>query len=887
MSSYQKIKDFVSGRLQLKYNDENVLEDRAIEEELENVKKLLSTNAKVYVFDDSDIQLSDEEFIRMHRELETHFNVHAEIGFLMQGESQQNRDNTWWTGEIQQISDNYYWNRYKKYLKKSLPDNVVRTIDLDTDLIMNNIENPNIDSFERYGMVVGHVQSGKTANYSSLICKAADAGYKFIVVIAGGINNLRNQTQERINESFVGSNKGKPVGVGKGSFITHKEPTSLTTVEMDFNQQDANRYSQIAKFETNITPMVIVIKKHTSTLSNVIDWLEKIYHKNKISNHAMLMIDDESDYASINYNDENNPTKINEKLRVLLNLFHKSTYVAYTATPYANIFIDHEATHKDYGSDLFPNDFIYALNAPDSYFGARKIFLDEDRKYLVPIDDYLEDIPPKHKKDWTLSSIPASLYEAMRVFILNIAIRSLRGQGDKHNSMLIHATRFTDVHYEFSLHVSKYIEDIKEDVDSYGKLNNSEEYSRLIKNLHETLELRYCDIEFTWKNILNTICNIIETIVIREVRQKRKDETKLIPLEYREKLPTNAIVIGGTSLARGYTLEGLSVSYFLRNTVFYDTLMQMGRWFGYRIGYEDICKIYMSETMIDNFGRIIEATEDLIKDFKVMSEANKTPDDFGLAVKQHPDSALQVTARNKQKNIREFTFNMKLEGQAKETSWLSSSKKAKENNLLSVENIIKKLEKNYNKENIGNSIVWKNIDKKIVMDFLNNFQVYQKDALGISVRMPIAFIKKYVQTRENDWDVALYSGKGEIVSIASLSFKREGRKGKEKEDNDYIEIQGRQISTGTSESIALESSLRKELGSNRKEIRKNLKNPLLRLHILDVRDKETGLVIDEKLAAFGVSFPGSALSKNETVNLKINTVYYKNLLEDLEIESDD
>ena len=140
-------------------------------------------------------------------------------------------------------------------------------------------------------MVVGHVQSGKTANYSSLICKAADAGYKFIVVIAGGINNLRNQTQERINESFVGKDRGRPIGVGIGHSMLSKEPKSLTTIERDFNKQDADRNSQGTNFETNITPILIVIKKHTTTLSSVINWLEKVYNKNRISNHAMLMIE--------------------------------------------------------------------------------------------------------------------------------------------------------------------------------------------------------------------------------------------------------------------------------------------------------------------------------------------------------------------------------------------------------------------------------------------------------------------------------------------------------------------------------------------------------------------------------------------------------------------
>ncbi len=685
MNSYQKIKNFIFIKLQEKQDENSILEISNIDEEINNIKILLSIpEATKALFGDIDIILNDDDFSRMKKELETHFDVKMEEGILIQGEEQQNRDTTWWTGELKQKTDTFYWNRYKKYIKTSLPDDVVKTIDTDTDIVMNNIENPDINNFNRYGMVVGHVQSGKTANYAALICKAADAGYKFIVVIAGGINNLRNQTQERINEAFIGrDNSGNQVGAGKGNASLEKLPISLTTVERDFNKQDADRNSQGSNFDNTNTPIVLVIKKNTSTLKNVIKWLESQY-KNKIDKHSMLMIDDESDYASINTNDEEDPTTINIRLRKLLSLFNKSCYVAYTATPYANIFIDHEAGHDEVGRDLFPKDFIYSLDAPSNYFGARKIFLDSNQKHLVVIDDYLDDIPSKHPKDFPLLSIPESLYEAMRVFILNIAIRRLRGQGNQHNSMLIHATRFTLVHQRFALHAEKYIEKLRVDIDAYSKLPNATQISVLINRLKYTFDERN-DIENKpkWADVSEVLSDVLETVVIREVHQKTS-----VPLEYRKDRVTNAIVVGGTSVSRGYTLEGLSVSYFLRNTVFYDTLMQMGRWFGYRTNYEDLCKIYMSESMIDNFARIIEATEDLIDDFKLMSEAKKTPNDFGLAIKQHPESALQVTARNKQKNVQEFIFNMKLDGQAKETSWLSTDIEKKEINLTTIKNII-------------------------------------------------------------------------------------------------------------------------------------------------------------------------------------------------------
>lgn len=866
MSSYQAIKNHIFANLKKSNNID-------IHTEIDNTKKAiqevgLEMFAKIIGV--ADLQKIDNNaWQRMQTDLETQFNVKMEQGILIKGTAQQNRDTTWWTGKAQKESEDYYWSRYKQYLQDSLPPEVVKTINDDTDVVMNNIENPTKTQFDRRGMVVGHVQSGKTGNYAGLICKAADAGYKFIVVIAGGIKNLRNQTQERLNEAFVGKDGGQQVGVGIGNAQDDKLPISLTNREKDFNKQDADRNAQSTNFDTNTTPVILVIKKNVHSLKNVINWLNAQY-PNKISTHAMLMIDDESDYASIDTSKpENEPTAINKGLRKILAKFNKSVYVAYTATPYANIFIDHESEHHQYEYDLFPRDFIYALNAPTNYFGAREIFLDSDRQYLVPVDDYQDDIPVKHKKDFELPAIPKSLYEAIRVFLLNIAIRGLRGQGDKHNSMLIHITRFTAVHQKLTLHVDSYIEKIKNDIVAYGKLSNANQQSLLLQDLEQTLNATHQGLEFTWNEILECLCEKIESVDTREVHQQRK-----APLEYRNDIATNAIVIGGTSLSRGYTLEGLSVSYFLRNTVFYDTLMQMGRWFGYREGYQDLCKVYIPETMIDNFGHIIEATEDLIDDFKKMQDENMTPKDFGLAVKQHPDSLLQITARNKQRHVTDFIHSMCLDGRSKETSWLSNDTQHKQDNLSAIKSIINKLQTDYQTEKVGNVYLWRNINKTLVINFLSEFKVYQNDAFGISSRMPIKFIKKYAQDVNAKWDIALYSGNGANESIGNIEIKKEQRK--IRLSNDCIEVQNRQVSTGTSESIALDRDTRVKLGSSRKEARERLTNPLLRLHILDTS-------IDNELAAFGASFPSGIISDTQNISLRINTVQ-QSLLLDLEYE---
>lgn len=883
LSSYEKIKAFIMTKLEAV---DGVLPNDKIVSEINNTKILINNisneHLAMMLSADSIEKLEEDDWNMMQRELETLFDVEMSSGVLIQGNEQQKRDTSWWTNREKLRCDGYYWNRYQKYIKKSLPFEVVKTIDVDTDRVMNNIEDPGVDEFSRYGMVVGHVQSGKTGNYSALICKAADAGYKFIVVIAGGMNNLRNQTQDRLNKSFVGEDMGVTVGVGKiaGKKRSHL-PVSLTTKVQDFNKRDANKNSQSINFDNINSPIILVIKKNSSTLANVIDWLQAQYKNQKISKHAMLLIDDESDYASINTKSEENPTIINEKIRTLLGLFRKSAYVAYTATPYANIFIDHKVNRENLGKDLFPKDFIYALGAPSNYFGARKIFLDSNFKHIITIEEPA-NLKLNHKKDIEVRYLPESLKEAIRLFIINIGIRGLRNQTSKHNSMLIHATRFTMVHQKIALCVESYVATLRKDIVSYGLLDYPERQSKNIAVIKETFEKRCKEVEFLWEQVIKSINSIIETVIIREVHQ-----SKSVELEYRDDCVTNAIVIGGTSLSRGYTLEGLSVSYFLRRTVFYDTLMQMGRWFGYRSNYEDLCRIYMTKNMRDNFKLIIEATEDLFEDFRIMESEKKTPEDFGLAVQQHPDSGLQVTARNKQKSSKEIYHEMKLDGSLKETSWITVDTVANKANVSLIKSIISKINEKHDEDpSIKSTHLWKFVDKTIVEEFVNKFKLYNfnsddNDFFGIRSRMPIDFIKKYINEINTEWDVALYSGNGHCFNITdTIKINKEIRVIEQK--NSYFEVLNRQVSSGSSESISLSDE---ECGgidrSKRKEIRKKLKRPLLMLHILE--DKENPQE-ELGLAAFGISFPGSITSSGKTVMLKINTVYIEKLLKEEEYD---
>jgi hypothetical protein len=870
-NSYQAVKGYIFDKLN---KIPGPLEKSAIQQEISNVKVVIGAVQAPILHSILSVSeftnLQESEWEQMRHEFEVHFDVGMRHGFVIQGNEQQLRDNTWWSSLAKGKTNLYYWDRYKEYLSKSLPPSVVKTTDDDTDAVMNNLESPGTDRFNRYGMVVGHVQSGKTLNYSSLVCKAADAGYKFIVIIAGGINNLRDQTQERMNESFVGYSGGDQVGAGIGTGGKHLMPLSLTTILRDFNKQDADRLAQGMNFETVNVPILLVIKKNTSTLKNVIEWLEKQYRGHDIE-HAMLVIDDESDYASINTKGEDDPTSINKKLRQLLSLFKRSAYVAYTATPYANIFIDHKASNENVGKDLFPKDFIYALNAPTNYFGARKIFIDSNQQHLVAINDHETVIPYSHKKDFFLEYLPENLLDAIRLFLINIAIRRLRGQGDKHNSMLIHATRFTDVHRNLATLAEEYLTLIKKDIVAYASLPDADGQSVLLREISETYYRYHANLATSWNKVLLELPNFVESVVIRDVHAK-----SAIPLEYRKDVVTNAIVVGGASLARGFTVEGLSVSYFLRNTIFYDTLMQMGRWFGYRPGYEDLCRIFMPQDRITDFAEIIRATEDLVDDFKLMAENRKTPEDFGLYIKENPDSALQVTARNKQHNMEYFYFDMRLEGSLKETSYLRKEPEVIRDNVQAIKDLIDQLPVQDIPE--FESILWRDIDRSLVRKFVNRYQTYDKDKLGLSSRMPIGFIKEYIDQTDTLWDIALYSGEGHEFYHNNIKIRRQRRVINDK--NGAYEVLNRQVSSGTSEAIAVEDpELRRSVSNSRKKARGARDKPLMMLHILQVQDGDLKL---EEIAAYGISFNGTAVSDAKPVRLMVNTVFLDQLEDRLE-----
>lgn len=832
----------------------------------------------VQVYNEEDI----EESIKR---LEERFDINMSVGTLFSAE-----DYRPWLDEQRGEIEWYYWNRYKRLLaKKRFPREVINAIHADTDRILDHLENPVKEgAWARKGLVVGHVQSGKTANYTGLICKAADAGYRLIIVLAGMSNSLRNQTQERIDEGFVGIETSKlgdnlplkNILKGVGELNSDRLPNSFTTRKRDFDRQFAQTRGSIANSEH---PFILVIKKNTNSFSNLIAWLKN--NNLHLDKFPFLLIDDEADHASINTNKpELDPTAINSKLTELLSLFIKNTYVGYTATPFANVFIDPGP------NDIFPEDFIYSLNTPDNYIGSEKIFgPNSDLNVVREIYDYEDYIPLKHKKNLNPTEIPPSLKEAIIVFILVCTGRILRGQVNKHNSMLINVSVLKDVHRPIKLLVLEYLDDLREAIRNHYALPEHESIKNPFIKLIKSIWIKeFSKLEFDWKVFQGCLKAAVSPISVIEVNTSKTGE----PISYEEELyPSgrNVIAVGGYSLSRGLTLEGLTVSYFLRNTKMYDTLMQMGRWFGYRDGYADLCRIYMPPESISWYRHISDVTEELRSEFKRMEIAQMTPKDFGLCVRSHPESLI-VTARNKMRTGKKVPRQISLYGRQIETSVLSASKQNVIGNWKSLEILISNVTKDAEYKRDKSNHLFRKVPVVFVKEFIDSYENHPASYLTESSPV-LDYIDNISNNGATKWDVLLVNSssvkESNIVQVINGYSIRALYRTVSDEISGAVSSDKRRFGSGSWEKAGLSEEQIKlaklkypELKTIPGKAYRSVRNiPLLMLYILDCRKYggDTPL-FDKGVVAWGISFPGLSGSRRpeKLVEYVVNTTWWNN-----------
>ncbi|WP_282169065.1 Z1 domain-containing protein [Ruegeria atlantica] len=711
-------------------------------------------------------------------------------------------------------SDWKYWPRYAEHLEGKLPLSAVESIDEATDEILGNLEDPKrTGAWDRRGLVVGHVQSGKTGNYTGLICKAADAGYKIIIVLAGLHNNLRAQTQIRLDEGFLGYatlvnvDELPRVGVGLLDSDHSYKPNCAT------NRSDRGDFNKHRADSLNVSPeekpWLFVVKKNKTVLERLQYWIdnhawdtEEPDSKRKlVSKLPLLIIDDESDHGSVdtgekpvddfgNVNLEHDPKTINKLIRQILHSFTRKAYVGYTATPFANIFIHSKGQTDQHGPDLFPSAFISSLAAPSNYIGPGRVFgASSTNQEELPLvrglaqEEYSEWMPQGHKNGYRPrisgeANLPESLQEAIRAFIFACAVRKLRGQGSRHSSMLIHVSRFTSVQAEVVTQVGDYVRLLTRrwtrGIELYATESQMrEEYEKQFLPGMATIRRAFRDeadnAVFGWEELRRILPEVLEDIEVREINGSAKEA-----LDYAENEHTGlkVIAVGGDKLARGLTLEGLCTSYFLRTARMYDTLMQMGRWFGYRDAYLDVCRLYTTEEMVKWFGHIAEAAEELRQEFDNMAAQGATPREFGLRVKSH--SSMTITSRAKMKSARPvfLTFS----GDLLQTITFSKDQAILQRNLDAGHRFVRSMGVGRNLDGMPgfftgdrhwNGHWWSSVPAQNVIDFLRSYETHPSSFRVVSPLVADFIEQMNTEGELTDWTVALV-GTGDAPSEHAL-----------------------------------------------------------------------------------------------------------------------
>lgn len=709
-------------------------------------------------------------------------------------ESVRQRD--WWT-RLKTSSDFHkgYWDRYYLYLsaKPGWSAESIRALDKSTDEVMNALADPtNAKVDERRGLVYGDVQSGKTAHYIGLINKAYSSGYKIIIVLTGMHNSLRSQTQSRVDEEVLGYETSSEVQfgqaiqniIGVGRCVSNDVVGPLQSLT---SRDEKGDYSKKLTTATFMPPFIIITKKVSSVLSNIItsltnNTIAKTINGKKIipASCPALIIDDEADQASVNTNapeKSSDPSTINRKIRELLNMFECRSYVGYTATPFANIFIPHRTVDGVYGKDLFPKDFIAKIPRPELYVGAKEFFgIGEDEIAPMPLMKIIKEgdnfLPPGTKKDDLVGELPKELKVAIKYFFISTSIRNLRGQRNKPNTMLVHVVRFVNQQQALKRKIESYVNEEIKNFIKYGDTQIRQsfediylsdyvpttkrmnvEFSKYSKGCNEI------DFDSIWKEIIRLVDS--DEFKIWEVNGKSDDS--LIYKNYRDQ-PFNLIAIGGDKLSRGLTLEGLTISYFSRSASAMDTLMQMGRWFGYRPAYLDLCRLFTTQDLAIKFKVISYSTANLSAQFDDMNTLKSDPEHFGLKVATDP--SILISARNKVRTGEEYQsdFSYKLT----QTRLLDADPDIVEENYQTVNKFLSSLDQHrldkegrFTSDSHVPSIIkngktyWTGVSGALVADFFDKYRT-SKTATRASSRHIADYIREMLKHGGlTDWTICL------------------------------------------------------------------------------------------------------------------------------------
>lgn len=599
------------------------------------------------------------------------------------------------------------WEGLRQRMAQSALSEALESIDSSTDSIVSHLAEPMVPEDKRRGLVVGNVQSGKTANYAAVIAKALDQGYKFIIVMSGIHSNLRQQTQRRLERDL-------------GAAADSSGWFRLTSEDGDIGREFIGNASTVVGSDAKI---IAVVKKNSRRLNNLRDFLHSVDPVTR-ARTPILIIDDESDQATPDASAEgsDSPTAINRWMRDIWDGVGNGTYVGYTATPFANVFID-----PDDSGDLYPSDFLNVMPTPENYFGAERLFGLGGAEWDTPdvirrIDESeLENLMPRTKKavEEFDPQVTESLAKAVRWFIIAAAVRRLRRQAGEHSTMLIHTTHYVRPHFLLRDAVNAYLAPLKEraldgDVDGFHEVFREE--------MNRAAELFTGDGPApTWPSVREEIPNVLRTLRVAVDNGAAEPEDRL---DYNSGTPQTVIVIGGGTLSRGLTLEGLFVSFFTRTSSAYDTLLQMGRWFGYRAGYEDLQRIWVSPGLDSDYSFLAAVEADLRVEIERLAASGQTPRQIGVRVRQHP-GRLQITSKNKMKHTDQVAVDF--EGTRLQTTKFDVAEQSVlASNGSSVHSLLSSISPQSNTTGRrSGGVLFPDISSSIVLEFLKGFAVHE------------------------------------------------------------------------------------------------------------------------------------------------------------------
>jgi hypothetical protein len=661
-------------------------------------------------------------------------------------------------------SEWYYWPRLREYLLavKGWHTPAVRSLDEITDRILGQLSPPEVEQFDVRGLVLGYVQSGKTASYTALIAKAADVGYRLIIVLSGIDNGLRRQTQIRLKRELVGYADNRPGAVHLPPWGQHWHEFTQEHLEGDFRPGFANHAAlQLSQ------PVLLVVKKNQDVLRRLNRWLNEAPEEVRRM-VPLLVIDDEADQASVDTRgtyqtdedprpaDYEPPTRINGLIRELLNRFQRRAYVAYTATPFANILIPHDTYDPTFQNDLYPRDFIVDLPKPEAYFGAEELFgrFDPATGENVGGLDLIRDVTPDDLLAHARGELPITLETAFLDFVLAGSARAYRGQRDEPATMLIHISHRVMDQQQIETMVSQRFSELKDEWRYQRDQGIRDRLrSRWEQEFRPVTRAAYLDRDAGFEAIESHVGPFFEAVQIKVINSDTGDV-----LDYEREPGLKAIAIGGNRLSRGLTLEGLVISYFVRRSTTYDTLMQMGRWFGFRRGYDDLVRIFTTPELSGWFSDMAFVEYCLREDLRVYEDQNLTPEQMGTRILEH--SAMQVTSALKRRFSSSITISQSYSLSLQQTIKFPLGSPNElvalaDQNLQTVRAFLGRLSGLAAPCWRDTGPLWSAMPPEEILDFLRNYRVAE-DSSNLSLPLVCAYIERQVELGElQRWTVAV------------------------------------------------------------------------------------------------------------------------------------